>query len=170
MDPDFDCRLKDVSALMDSIENKKLFQANRYNYFSFLWSSIKCSANRGIVLDLFFYMYLVTCELMQQAALSLLKSCFLWKSEDRTTSTFKLAIRKSVTTESSVVTLKISDFGASMSIPPPLTFNNPTKSLPINNHMLLGTQAPSGKTSEEIFIEASDIIDYICSLYYIPSH
>jgi len=51
MDPDFDRRLADISALMDSIENKQLFEANRYNCFSFCWSSIKRLAKRGIELN-----------------------------------------------------------------------------------------------------------------------
>ena len=94
-----------------------------------------------------------------------MKPGFSQEPEDRPA--FELAIQKSVKTESSVVP----DFGTSMSISPTSTFNNPTKSetLPSGDfYVLSGTQALSRKTSEEYFIEASDIIDNVCSHYFIP--
>jgi hypothetical protein len=70
-----------------------------------------------------------------------------------------------------VKTSVVSDFETSMSISPTSMFNDPTKSesLPSGNfYVLSGTQALSRKTSEEYFIEASDIVDNVCSLYLIP--
>lgn len=92
-----------------------------------------------------------------------MKPGFTQEPEDRPA--FELAIQKSVKTS------VVSDFETSMSISPTSTFNDPTKSesLPSGNfYVLSGTQALSRKTSEEYFIEASDIIDNVCSLYLIP--